>query len=248
MKEFKPEIRSHWSMLASNAQHLATGRMFANMMRQQYQHNQNQAGDDWCNVGHNWLRYMRVEAYELMEHFNSFKHWKPHSPDVLQARIELVDILIFAMSRAIESRLPLQFIERLDRAFAQVGEIAEEIRAEELNLACERLVETSFRGAVDTDAIAAMAQCLGLNAKSLVGIYEAKMALNHIRTVNGYKEGTYLKTWFGEEDNVVMHDSILNNVAIMRSVYSGSDDDVQGNLRLVLQQMYERAVEHHESR
>ena len=36
----------------------------------------------------------------------------------------------------------------------------------------------------------------------LVSMYVGKNVLNRFRQANGYKEGTYIKIWNGEEDNV----------------------------------------------
>jgi hypothetical protein len=35
--------------------------------------------------------------------------------------------------------------------------------------------------------------------------------LNRFRQDHGYKEGTYIKVWNGEEDNVVMLDTMAKN-------------------------------------
>ena len=39
---------------------------------------------------------------------------------------------------------------------------------------------------------------------NIVHLYFGKNVLNAFRQNNGYKEGTYIKIWNGEEDNVVM--------------------------------------------
>ena len=44
----------------------------------------------------------------------------------------------------------------------------------------------------------------GLDLNTLYKLYVGKNILNQFRQDNGYKEGTYIKVWDGEEDNVVM--------------------------------------------
>jgi hypothetical protein len=44
----------------------------------------------------------------------------------------------------------------------------------------------------------------GLNLDALYKLYVGKNILNQFRQDHGYKEGTYIKMWNGEEDNVAM--------------------------------------------
>jgi hypothetical protein len=44
----------------------------------------------------------------------------------------------------------------------------------------------------------------GLNLDTLYRLYVGKNILNQFRQDHGYKDGSYIKIWDGEEDNVVM--------------------------------------------
>jgi hypothetical protein len=44
----------------------------------------------------------------------------------------------------------------------------------------------------------------GLDLQTLYKLYVGKNILNQFRQDNGYKDGSYIKVWAGEEDNVVM--------------------------------------------
>ena len=44
----------------------------------------------------------------------------------------------------------------------------------------------------------------GLNLDKLYSLYTGKNILNQFRQDHGYKEGSYIKIWNGEEDNVTM--------------------------------------------
>ena len=52
---------------------------------------------------------------------------------------------------------------------------------------------------------------LGLTFAKLSSMYISKNVLNIFRQNNGYKDGTYEKTWFGKEDNVHLME-IFNEV------------------------------------
>ena len=60
----------------------------------------------------------------------------------------------------------------------------------------------------------------GLNLDKLYTLYVGKNILNQFRQDHGYKEGTYIKIWNGEEDNVTMQ-SILekNNEVTPEALY-----------------------------
>ena len=63
-----------------------------------------------------------------------------------------------------------------------------------------------------------IAEEVGMTSTGLYEMYLCKNALNHFRQEHGYKDGTYIKTWNGVEDNVVLA-SILED---MRTVsYEG---------------------------
>jgi hypothetical protein len=44
----------------------------------------------------------------------------------------------------------------------------------------------------------------GLNLEKLYRLYVGKNILNQFRQDHGYKDGSYIKVWDGDEDNVVM--------------------------------------------
>jgi len=51
----------------------------------------------------------------------------------------------------------------------------------------------------------------GLNLDTLYTLYVGKNILNRFRQDHGYKEGTYIKIWNGEEDNVTMQKVLEEN-------------------------------------
>jgi len=51
----------------------------------------------------------------------------------------------------------------------------------------------------------------GLNLDALYKLYVGKNILNQFRQDHGYKEGTYIKIWNGEEDNIAMQRVLEEN-------------------------------------
>ena len=66
------------------------------------------------------------------------------------------------------------------------------------SLFCESSTEKLMEAFID------VAVQSGLNLDALYKLYVGKNILNKFRQEHGYKEGTYIKIWNGEEDNVVM--------------------------------------------
>jgi hypothetical protein len=61
-----------------------------------------------------------------------------------------------------------------------------------------------------------------LDLISLYRLYVGKNILNQFRQDHGYKEGTYIKVWNGEEDNVVMQRLWEENAALTpKALYGG---------------------------
>ncbi len=52
---------------------------------------------DWRNAGFEWYRAIWMEASEMLEHYG-WKWWKKQDPDVMQVKLEVVDIVHFALS------------------------------------------------------------------------------------------------------------------------------------------------------
>jgi len=167
----------------------------------------------------NWKRCIYMECAEMIDSF-SWKHWKSidQEADWDNLQIEVVDVWHFIMSLAIEnyaqnmrggvedvamdiSELPaLRAIENTQSEFASqdtVIAMVEDIMRDVLVKECLDL-ETLLN---DFFMLVAMS---GLNLESLYRLYVGKNILNQFRQDNGYKEGSYIKIWDGEEDNVIM--------------------------------------------
>ncbi|MBD3824150.1 MAG: dUTP diphosphatase [Epsilonproteobacteria bacterium] len=167
----------------------------------------------------NWRRCIYMESAEMIDSF-AWKHWKniAAQPDWDNLQIEVVDVWHFIMSLAIEEyeRAMMGTIEDLAinisqlPSFEQLSQSAGEfapttVVMEKVESVMLHVLE---RGNLKLDALIAdffdLVVMSGLDLESLYRLYVGKNILNQFRQDNGYKEGTYIKVWNGDEDNVVM--------------------------------------------
>lgn len=167
----------------------------------------------------NWKRCIYMECAEMIDSF-SWKHWKniEKEPDWDNLQIEVVDVWHFIMSLAIENYSQMlrgqiedlainisesenfSKIDTQNELFALQKDIIEKIESIMYDVLSkdspdiEKLISDFFDLVVMS----------GLDLESLYKLYVGKNILNQFRQDNGYKEGTYIKEWAGEEDNVVM--------------------------------------------
>jgi dimeric dUTPase (all-alpha-NTP-PPase superfamily) len=155
--------------------------------------------DTWRENGYEWYRAIWVECAEMLDH-HGWKWWKHQEIDVAQVQLELVDIFHFGLSlrlmtgATVESITDTLAIELIQSSGEKDFKIALE------NLASSAVSNKSF------DAIA-LADCMSLmnmDLDELFRQYVGKNTLNFFRQDHGYKEGTYIKIWNGEEDNEVL--------------------------------------------
>jgi dimeric dUTPase (all-alpha-NTP-PPase superfamily) len=174
-----------------------------------------------------WRRCIYLEAAELVESY-PWKHWKniDAQPDYENIKIELVDIWHFVMSEALRlyKTQALGSIEDLAQNIEAMPEYIMLKRGEEKRgdsytqiALVEGMIKTLFCNS-DIDKLTAsfleLASKLGLNLSDLYALYIGKNILNQFRQDHGYKEGTYIKEWHGEEDNVVMQRLLNDNSTI----------------------------------
>ncbi|QSZ42440.1 dUTPase [Sulfurimonas aquatica] len=195
------------------------------MLQLQNQLNDATNGDEWTKgitKNHktiNWRRCIYMECAEMVDSF-SWKHWKSidKEPDWDNHQIEVVDVWHFIMSLAIEnysqnlrggvedlginiSQLPsFATIDIKSDSFSSQDEVIDKIEnimrlvLSKKELKLEELISDFFDLVVMS----------GLDLETLYRLYVGKNILNQFRQDNGYKDGSYIKVWNGEEDNVVM--------------------------------------------
>lgn len=195
------------------------------MLQLQNQLNEATNGDKWTDgitkngKTINWRRCIYMECAEMVDSF-SWKHWKSidKEPDWDNHQIEVVDVWHFIMSLAIEeysknlrggvedlgigiSQYPnFDMIDTTKENFSKQEDVIEQVEKlirqaiNDSELDLEKLITDFFSLVIMS----------GLNLDSLYRLYVGKNILNQFRQDHGYKDGSYIKVWNGEEDNVVM--------------------------------------------
>lgn len=158
------------------------------------------------------VKAILVELGEYFEH-TAYKWWKKQTPDWSQANMELIDILHFAISDAVENACDAgDTKEHASRYVASLivdGAKANETVTDGKELISALAIDGSGGkplqcGREFFNALMAMLVNAYGDANTVYLTYIGKNALNNLRQQRGYKQGTYIKIWNGEEDNEVM--------------------------------------------
>jgi len=212
------------------------------MLQLQQQLNDATNGEGWENGTTqngkliNWKRCTYLECAELIESY-PWKHWKniDAEPDYANIKIEAVDIWHFIMSQALEdykvqnigsiedlatsinnlenfSLFIADIIPSTKNYYEQIEVVENLMKILFCNGNTEELMEAFINVAVQS----------GLNLDSLYKLYIGKNILNKFRQDHGYKDGSYIKIWNGEEDNVTMQRLLEENSTITPdALYNG---------------------------
>lgn len=158
---------------------------------------------EWRTAGNEWYRAIWMESSEMLEHYG-WKWWKKQEADIMQVKLEVVDIVHFALSIRLEQNLSLE-----DAAELIVRDFENSMQAEDIRktIECLALLTLTDQGAHFT-FIAGIMKYLDMTFDELYEIYVGKNVLNMFRQDNGYKEGSYNKIWNGREDNEYLADII----------------------------------------
>jgi hypothetical protein len=165
---------------------------------------------DWLSRNHAWLRAVLVEATEALDHYG-WKWWKKQSPDMVQLRIELIDIWHFILSEYIVraggdngKAADAMLRDWSDTAACELDSQRYEVGALDMRQQLELLAGLSAVRRMHMPLLATLFAACELPAATLYRDYMSKNVLNHFRQDHGYKTGEYKKTWDGREDNVHM--------------------------------------------
>ncbi|MGL6344974.1 MAG: dUTP diphosphatase [Waterburya sp.] len=164
---------------------------------------------DWKLSKNKYLRAFWVEAGELLDSMG-YKWWKSQKTDTANIRLEIIDMFHFLVSDLIikgytaEDFTAFFEIEELKPTkgldpFALVEEtVVFAIRNETRNLIKHFIRLCSY---------------FELDACQIYKLYIGKNILNQFRQEQGYKQGSYQKTWNGREDNYVLME-ILDSIQL----------------------------------
>jgi len=195
------------------------------MLQLQNQLNDSTNGEEWVKGTTkngktiNWKRCIYMECAEMIDSF-SWKHWKSiyQEPDWDNLQIEVVDVWHFIMSLGIEnynknlkggiedlaisisSQENFAKIDTGSTRFATQKDVIEKVE----NIIRLVLDKDDFNLDMLINEFFDIVMMSGLNLQTLYRLYVGKNILNQIRQDNGYKDGSYIKIWNGEEDNIIM--------------------------------------------
>jgi dimeric dUTPase (all-alpha-NTP-PPase superfamily) len=155
--------------------------------------------DTWRENGYEWYRAIWVECAEMLDH-HGWKWWKHQEIDIAQVQLELVDIFHFGLSLRLMSG---------DNAELIASELSKELHQgtaeSDFKIALENLASAAVTNkAFDAKALADCMSLMNMDLDELFRQYVGKNTLNFFRQDHGYKEGSYIKEWHGEEDNEVL--------------------------------------------
>ena len=151
---------------------------------------------DWRAAGNAWYRAIWTECAEMLDHYG-WKWWKHQEPDLEQVRLELVDIMHFAMS---------DYLLREDTVDAAAGRIEAELSVARGNDDIRAAIETMAQSTIVHESMhfadfANIMRLIEMDFDQLYRSYVGKNVLNFFRQDHGYKDGSYVKLWQGREDN-----------------------------------------------
>ncbi|WP_231757432.1 dUTP diphosphatase [Microbulbifer elongatus] len=152
--------------------------------------------ENWRAQNFAWYRAIWVESAELLDHYG-WKWWKKQQPEMEQVKLELVDIWHFGLSLELQQGAPEDVARKMQEQLAsstlQAGDFRENLEAFTL----KTLASKQF----DLPGFAQLLADCEMSLDELYRRYVGKNVLNRFRQDNGYKDGSYQKTWDGREDN-----------------------------------------------
>ncbi|MEM9256928.1 MAG: dUTP diphosphatase [Pseudomonadota bacterium] len=153
--------------------------------------------EHWIAQNFEWYRAIWIECGELMEHYG-YKWWKKQTPDLEQARLEVIDIWHFGLSALFDERKDIPALAvAIEAEVADFHAVGLDVREATEALAQHALATKGFSPSHFWELMLAVE----LDFDSLYSAYVGKNVLNFFRQDRGYQEGTYVKTWDGREDN-----------------------------------------------
>lgn len=188
---------------------------------------------EWKTQDFNWRRAAVVECAELMEHIG-WKWWKKQTPNIEQAKLELVDIWHFMLSSCIAGEVSstkihssLAMVDHANYSFSPDVAYVENIM--------RHLLCSGKMSMWPMDSFFLCCKSLDLSFNELYKLYVGKLVLNKFRLANGYKEGTYIKTWFNREDNDYLYELL--------GLLDSAHEDFMESIEKSLTNAYQTVVE-----
>ncbi|MGL1957008.1 MAG: dUTP diphosphatase [Colwellia sp.] len=204
---------------------LATAENQINQMLTMQDAMNTRVSETWRTNDYEWYRAIWVECAEMLDH-HGWKWWKHQEIDIAQVQLELVDIFHFGLSLRLMSHNNVKKISTELAKELYQGSTETDFKISLEQLASAAVTEKSF----DAHALADCMHLMNMDLDELFRQYVGKNTLNFFRQDHGYKEGSYIKIWHGEEDNEVLA-NLVNRL-------DASADDFQQQLYKALEDKY----------
>ncbi len=151
---------------------------------------------NWRQANNEWYRAIWTECAEMLDHYG-WKWWKHQQPDLDQVRLELVDILHFAMSDYL-----LQDGDNEEVAARILDEMACPGKIDDMRQAIESMAQSTIADqSMHFSGFANIMRLIEMDFDQLYRMYVGKNVLNFFRQDHGYRDGSYIKVWQDREDN-----------------------------------------------
>ncbi len=182
--------------------------------------------EQWATQDFEWYRAIWIECGELIEHYG-YKWWKKQDPDLAQVQLEVIDIWHFGLSALFRDGKTINTLaSEIEQELGNYQAADIGVREATEALALDTLQTHGFSPTRFWDLMVSV----DLDFDGLYSAYVGKNVLNFFRQDHGYKDGSYVKTWSGREDNEHL-------VEVMASLDHGAEGFAQ-NVYNSLQDRY----------
>lgn len=198
---------------------------------------------DWANLNWDWFRASMLEGAEAVEH-HGWKWWKAQNKDVPQLQMEIVDIWHFYLSQFLKlsnaneenaATLIHSHYEEFKNKPVLFDNKEYDLNSLDLLAKLDLLIGLSAAKRLHVPLLIDLVYASGMNWDFFFEQYVKKNILNIFRQKNGYKQGTYHKEWFGQEDNVFLIEEA--------DKLNPSSEDYVSQLWESLTNVYQKALE-----
>lgn len=172
----------------------------------------NTVNPDWATMNWDWFRASMLEGAEAVEH-HGWKWWKAQNKDMPQLQMEIVDIWHFYLSQFLklshaneeQAAILIQnhYNEYINKPVSFDG-VEYNLSDMDLLAKLDLLIGLSAAKRLHVPLLLDLVYACGMNWDFFFEQYVKKNILNIFRQKNGYKQGTYHKEWFNQEDNVFL--------------------------------------------
>lgn len=179
----------------------------------------------------NFQTAILVELGELIDHYG-YKWWKHQVPNIDQCVLEVVDVAHFLLSHMLQNAYHKEMnVETLVQDF--IGQVTHAPIVDKSPRNIRDNIKVGMSMAADNifnpRTLGILMNLFDLSIDDLSNKYILKNTLNIFRAKNGYKQGTYIKTWGGREDNEVLMDVYMsldsNSPTFAEDLYSKLEEE-----------------------